>query len=233
MPLQTIRGIAILLALLIFSTSSVLAADASPIRADMHIRLPEGSFHHLRYEGVIPQSSWYTCGPAAVATLLTYYFELPTSEEEVLEIALASMESRGTPWDDGISLLALRDALRVAGVPSEGYRITPEALIDYFDRGGLPVILHLRWPQPHFVVAIAWVDERLLVADPSFGSQLIGIAELVNVKGFDGYLLVPRPDEALALRVDVNQRRAAEAAARRVRALQSLQWREGFVWSVG
>jgi len=45
------------------------------------------SYRELRYEKVIEQVEWYTCGPAAVATLLTYYYGLPTTEAEALELA--------------------------------------------------------------------------------------------------------------------------------------------------
>jgi predicted double-glycine peptidase len=44
-------------------------------------------YRDLRYEEVVGQAAWYPCGPAAVATLLTFYYGLLTSEAEALELA--------------------------------------------------------------------------------------------------------------------------------------------------
>ena len=39
----------------------------------------------LRYTHVTGQTDWYTCGAAAVSTLLTYYYGDEVSEREVLQ----------------------------------------------------------------------------------------------------------------------------------------------------
>ncbi len=40
-----------------------------------------------RQEGVVIQTDWTTCGPAAVATLLSTYFGIPATEGEVIALA--------------------------------------------------------------------------------------------------------------------------------------------------
>lgn len=53
---------------------------------------------------MVGQIDWYTCGPAAVATLLTYYYEIPTTEAEALELAEEFMREMGLePAPDGAS----------------------------------------------------------------------------------------------------------------------------------
>jgi len=52
------------------------------------------SYRDLRYEWVVGQTDWYTCGPVAVATLLTF-FGIPTTEEEALELAEEFMRAQG------------------------------------------------------------------------------------------------------------------------------------------
>lgn len=105
-------------------------------------------YRELRYEGVIGQTDWYTCGPAAVATLLTHYYGISTTEAEALELAEGFMREMGLEPGPGrgINALALKKTLETKGIPTKGFRVKPEALRHYFARGGLPVILHLIKP---------------------------------------------------------------------------------------
>ena len=106
----------------------------------------------LRYEWVVGQADWYTCGPAAVATLLTHYYGIATTEAEALDLAEGFMVAAGREPGQALTALALRQTLEAKGIPTRGYRVSPEALADYFARGGLPVILHLTEPQSNCVV---------------------------------------------------------------------------------
>ena len=74
-------------------------------------------YRDLRYEGVIAQTDWYTCGPAAAATLLRYYFGLDVDESDVLEAAAAA---GGLDPSAGVSALALVRSLGAFGVPAQG-----------------------------------------------------------------------------------------------------------------
>jgi len=109
-------------------------------------------YRDLRYAEIVRQTDWYTCGPAAVATLLTYYYNIPTTEAEALELAEGFMRAQGLEPAKGINALALKQTLEAKGILTKGFRVKPEALKDYFDRGGLPLIAHLTEPQKHFVV---------------------------------------------------------------------------------
>jgi len=73
------------------------------------------SYRDLRYIEVIGQTDWYTCGPAAVATLLTYYYGIPTAEAEALELAEGFMREIGLEPgpEQGINALALKKTLAV------------------------------------------------------------------------------------------------------------------------
>ena len=53
------------------------------------------SYRPLRYTHVVGQTDWYTCGAAAVAMLLTYYYGDPATEEEVLEVAIEETKKSG------------------------------------------------------------------------------------------------------------------------------------------
>jgi len=51
------------------------------------------SYRDLRYVKVVGQTDFYTCGLAAGATLLTYYYGIPTTEGEALELAEGFMRA--------------------------------------------------------------------------------------------------------------------------------------------
>lgn len=176
----------------------------------------------LRYEGVAGQTTWYTCGAAAVATLLTYTFEIVTTEADVMEWfeaqgVLALEEERG------LTALNLRDALEAWGVPVRAFRVTLASLADFFERGGLPVIAHVTVPQRHFVVLNGLVDDQVLMADPSWGSSMAPLASLDDLKGFSGVVLVPVPTGELLATGRARQLDALAAAGQRLERLERLR----------
>ncbi len=183
------------------------------------------SYHELRYEGVIVQTDWYTCGPAAVATLLTYYYCIPTAEAEALKLAEGFMQEMGlNPGHErGISALALKRAIEAKGIPTKGYRVKPEDLRDYFARGGLPVIIHCTKPQKHFVVAVGMVEDQIVLADPSWGRSIIPFSALIEERGYSGVVLVPIPTPKLVEHIKEAQQETLTWAHGRMATLARLR----------
>jgi len=183
------------------------------------------SYREFRYEGVIGQTDWYTCGPAAVATLLTYYCDIPTTEVEALELAEGFMRGMGLEPGPGrgINALALKQTLEAKGIPTKGFRVRPEDLRDYFARGGLPVIAHLTRPRKHFVVAVGMVGDQIVLADPSWGRSIIPFSTLVEERGYSEVVLVPIPPPELIPRVRSNQQATLSWAQGRLSALTRLR----------
>lgn len=182
-------------------------------------------YRDLRYEWVVGQADWYTCGPAAVATLLTHFYGLPTTEAEALELAEGFMRAQGLEPGLGrrITALALKQVLEAKGIPTKGFRVEPEALRDYFTRGGLPVIVHLTEPQKHFVVAVGMVGDQIVLADPSWGQSIIPFLALVKERGYSEVVLVPIPPLELAQRAPEKQKEILEWAAFRLATLARLR----------
>ncbi|MCX7750882.1 MAG: cysteine peptidase family C39 domain-containing protein [Candidatus Bipolaricaulota bacterium] len=179
----------------------------------------------LRYERVVGQADWYTCGAAAVATLLTYYYGVTTSEAEVLQLAEGFMVAAGREPGQALTALSLRLTLEAKGIPTRGYRVTPEALADYFARGGLPVILHLTEPQKHFVVGVGMIGDHIVLADPSWGQSILPLLVFGTERGYSGVVLVPILPPELFFVVQERQRAALRRAEERLWALGRL--REG------
>ena len=182
-------------------------------------------YRDLRYEWVVGQADWYTCGPAAVATLLTHYYDIPTTEAEALELTEGFMIAAGREPGQALTALAPKQTLEAKGIPTKGYRVSPDALRDYFARGGLPVIVHLTAPQKHFAVAVGMVGDQIILADPSWGQSIIPFAVFIGERGYSGVVLVPIPPPELYPRVQERQRQTLDRAADRLAALARL--REG------
>jgi predicted double-glycine peptidase len=173
------------LALLLWRVGFVTSVAAEQIR----------SLLEMRRNAVVIQTHWWSCGAAAVATLLTSYYAIPVTETETLTLIARSNPHAAADSSIGqaLTLLALKQALQAKGIESKAYRLDAATLYDYFSRGGLPLIMRLSYPQAHFVVGIGIVEDSIAVADPSFGERLIDWTGLVYEHGFTGYVLVPIP----------------------------------------
>jgi predicted double-glycine peptidase len=163
-------------------------------------------YRPLRYTHVVGQTDWYTCGAAAVATLLSYYYGDPTSEQEVLRVAIEETKKTGKDPLKGLTALSLKRALEQRGYAVKAYRVNLAQLADYFRRGGLPVIGHVTKPQLHFLVIAGIVDPpgggpaQVLLADPSWGRRIVPLEALVTEKGFSGVILLAIPKTKAQLR---------------------------------
>lgn len=113
-------------------------------------------FAKLRYASTIPQTTWETCGAAALATLHRLFGQEAT-EGEMLERALRHQQG----LDGGLNALSLVRASGERGLPLQGYRMDLQGLQTYFARRGLPVILHVTRPELHWVVGVV-LAERFL-----------------------------------------------------------------------
>lgn len=209
---------AFILGMLLWAATIVSAAEPTTAA-------PPTPYRALRYQRFVGQTDWYTCGPAAVATLLTSYYGIPTSELEMVQLTLQAMEGTGKDPTEGMTLLSLKQALEFRNITSKGYRLTLESLVDYFRQGGLPLIVHVTRPQLHYVVGIGVVGDYFVLGDPSFGNRILPISALTSEKGFAGIVLVPILTQSLAHQAKVRQSESLAYAERRLAQLEALKER--------
>jgi len=181
------------------------------------IALPK-PYRNIRYQGVVGQTSYYTCGPAAVATLLRYYYGINTSETEILDLSHQAIKESGKNPEagKGINAFALQKALAKKGISSKGIKSVPAKLSDYFNRGGVPLILHVTKPQLHYVLAVGMIGDWVVIADPSWGRQIIHLNDLINDKGFEGVTLIPLTPRTLLSQVKQEQNNTLDWAKNRL-----------------
>ena len=149
-------------------TSDVTAANIG-IGDGLRVDRPLRSMRDLRDANVIKQRFDYSCGAAALATILRYGLGDNVGERQVLEqlFGLLSDQELQETLRQGFSLLHLQRVAQARGYRAEGFRLEPQFL------SGLsgPVIVYI---QPrgyrHFAVLRGIKDDRVFLADPSLGN---------------------------------------------------------------
>lgn len=131
---------------------------------------PPKNSNAARKSGIIRQTSDVTCGPAALASLLTFHLGEETSEHEIAR--LSGTYERGTS-----TLLGLRNAARAKGYEAVGYRMTFSALMQEVETSGVPVLVHFKEPSLHYALVLGRVDDFVLVADPSRGNVSMHVGD--------------------------------------------------------
>lgn len=149
------------------------------------------SWWEIPFRTVIRQRYDFSCGSAALATLLTYHYARPTNET----MTFTSMWNRGDQEairKGGFSMLDMRNYLISTGLRAEGFRFDIEDL-KKVRRPGI-ALLNLNGYK-HFVVIKGITNSEVLVGDPMLGLKAYPIAEFA--KYWNGILLaiVDTPDK--------------------------------------
>lgn len=121
--------------------------------------LPVHSWKEARDERIVKQNLDYSCGAAALATILQSFYGMKTSEEDLL----AAMGK-----EDAASFADMARALPGFGFKAIGVTLGFEQL----QRLKIPVLLHLQHQkQDHFTVFRGSGNGLVWLADPSWGNR--------------------------------------------------------------
>lgn len=164
-------------ALLAFVAAAALPAHAGEARVKAgpgFFSVPVTSVKEARFQTVIKQQYDYSCGSAAVASLLTFHYEQPVSEKEIfLEMYEAGDKERIRKA--GFSLLDMKNYLKSHGVRADGFKLD----LDKFAKAGVPAITLIETNgYRHFVILKGANDNEILVGDPALGVMIYKRAEL-------------------------------------------------------
>ena len=173
------------------------AGCLSPVQAEEPLEIVSQNGY---FPAIVLQSQSYSCGPAALATLLGYY-GVSVSEQTTLHQSNLEMRSRQkTIQLQGADLLALRESLNDFEIPTLAVTIKDSALLQYFEQRGTPILAHGNYPQGHYFVIVGLLPTStplFLIADPSHGYELLDLKELSADKGFEGVALIPQAPSLL------------------------------------
>jgi predicted double-glycine peptidase len=157
------------------------------------------SFLALRYEATIPQQFDYTCGAASVATTLTYYWDRPTTETEVIDVLKRrySLEEIARRRETGLSFDDLIFAAAGLGFEAQGAQIALEELPKL---QGPAIVQLVNSKFQHFVVLRRVGVGVYYISDPIVGQLAMNAPDFR--REFSGYALaiwrsgVPLPTDA-------------------------------------
>ena len=123
------------------------------------------SLKEARFRTTVRQQHDFSCGSAALATLLTHHYGDTVTEETVFEAMYARGDQQKIQ-SEGFSLLDMKRYLREQGYQADGFELPLDKLIE----SGLPAIVLIAERNYHHFVVVKGVREgRVLIGDPSSG----------------------------------------------------------------
>src|SRR5215469_4256733 len=123
------------------------------------------SYAEIPFRTVIHQQFDYSCGSAALATLLRFQYHKSINEAEVFK-AMYAVGDQDRIQKLGFSLLDMKKYLASIGYQADGFRIGLKELQD----AAIPAIALIQvGSYKHFVVIKGVVGDHVLVGDPALG----------------------------------------------------------------
>ena len=153
--------------------AAAILASAVPGHAQVRLQPDSGgnfdisvmSWWEIPFRSVVRQRFDFSCGSAAVATLLTHHYGRATSERDAFT-AMWHVGDRDEIRERGFSLLDMRSYFQSLGYEAEGFRLTIEQLRQV--RRPLIALIDLNGYK-HFVVIKGMRGDRVLTGDPTLG----------------------------------------------------------------
>lgn len=167
-------------ALLMCATVLALAAASIGARAragDVSFAgvLPNGaqyvtrvdSMQELRFANIVRQHTDYSCGAAALATILRYGYHLDVDETVVID-GMMGLADQTLVRQRGFSMLDIKHYVEALGMRGRGYRVDLARLRTL--RVPVIVLMEVRGYR-HFVVVKQVHDDHVELADPILGNR--------------------------------------------------------------
>lgn len=165
------RYAAAMAAVLAWATLGVAQAGSVdlPLQIGGAYSVPTPSIQETRYRATTRQKYDFSCGSAALSTLLTYQYRFPVDEQAVFE-EMYRHGDQARIQQAGFSLLDMKRYLEAHGFTADGF----EAPLDKLEEAGIPAIVLINESgYNHFVVVKGLRDGRVLVGDPAGGTRAL------------------------------------------------------------
>lgn len=178
--------------------SLVLLSLSSPVlsgNVDFNgISVKVSSIAELRFKTIYKQQYDFSCGSAALASLLTFHYDDRVDEFTVFKDMFEHGE-QDKIRKHGFSLLDMKHFLSRRGYQSNGFRISLEQL----SKASLPAITIInKKGYRHFVVVKGSSDKEVLFGDPTLGLKVINIEDFKEMWG-NGILFVIQDNKEIAV----------------------------------
>ncbi len=135
--------------------------------------VPVMSWRDIPFRTVVRQQYDYSCGSAAVATLLSFHYGAPINEAAVFR-AMWDVGDQARIQEVGFSMLDMKTYLDAQGYGADGLRVD----LDRLSAAGVPAIaLIVRDAYRHFVVIKGISGSDVLLGDPTLGLRRVSRAD--------------------------------------------------------
>ncbi len=168
--------------------SAAAAMDFGVVGGGVRPNVDVATFSERKFETVVRQQFDFSCGSAALATLLTHHYGRPTTETDAFT-RMWEVGDKERIKKLGFSLLEMKKYLEDEGLRADGFRLT----LDRVEEIGVPgiALIEVRGYR-HFVVIKGMDDRRVIVGDPSAG--VVSRSRKEFEKHWDGVILFVRSD---------------------------------------
>ena len=140
-----------------------------PDVADGSANVSTTSVAERKFKEIVRQQFDFSCGSAALATLLTYHYNRPTDEMTAFRYMYEKGDQEKIA-QSGFSLLDMKGYLASLGLDADGYQSELETLAS----AGIPAIALMNYRgYRHFVVVKGVRRDSVLLGDPALGTRLV------------------------------------------------------------
>ncbi len=174
--------LAMLMAICLFLPLGALASDV-PVRLNLYeeggvLTKQVKSMKEMRQRQMIPQSRDFSCGAAAFATLMRYYYGQPMTELD----AILGMFKHGDQQDikkRGFSLLDMKRYANTLKYKADGFKVPKAEILKTLT---IPVIVLIETGSYKHFVVVRYVDDKYVyIADPSWGNRKVPLKDFAEI----------------------------------------------------
>ncbi|SNC63942.1 hypothetical protein SAMN04487881_0968 [Marinobacter sp. es.048] len=152
---------------LLWSTAFAGSVMLPGIGGDVRVNVT--SFENRRFETVMRQQYDFSCGSAAIASLLSFHYQDQVTEHDVF-VEMFALADEQKVRQDGFSMLDMKRYLEARGYQADGFRMPLSGLKE---KVRLPMIVLLNIDGfRHFVLIKGISDDEVLVGDPARGLKV-------------------------------------------------------------
>jgi uncharacterized protein len=168
----------LVLCLGVLSGPAETGAEGTATASSVRETKPRLSLREIRTRHVITQQYDFSCGAAAIATLLTYYFGEPATEKEVIVGIAERADFQKVMQRRAFSLLDMKRFAEAKGYQAIGYKMDFDFLVELNQPVIVPVVIR---GYKHFVIFKGVVEDRVVIADPAFGNYTKRVGQFLDI----------------------------------------------------
>jgi predicted double-glycine peptidase len=135
-------------------------------------------YSDFKFKNIVRQAYDYSCGSAALVTVMNNYLGIDVTEQQAMEGMLAHGEREKIIARRGFSLLDMKRYLQTLGADAAGFRGEMSDLATLKQ----PAVVPIEYAGfKHFVVFRGIRDGRVFLADPSAGHIVFSVEEFAKL----------------------------------------------------